>query len=63
MVKALSLEPDLRPPRLPEFGNLEVSWAMSANPMWDNFGVLACPDVGALEIVSPQPTVLVGDPL
>ena len=40
MAKAAPVERDLRPARLPEFGNLEISWAMCANPMCDNFGVL-----------------------
>ena len=40
MAKAVPVERDLGPARLPAFGNLEICWATCANPMCDKFGIL-----------------------
>ena len=40
MLRSPVIHEDLRPVRLPEFGNMEISWATCSNPMCENFGLL-----------------------
>ena len=34
----------LSPVKLPEFGSIEVGWAMCLNPMWEHFGAFFGPE-------------------